>query len=154
VRTIVTCDFEALYASKCGLYEQCFHLSEENVYFLLYAEGNRIASLLTVEKSDLLLMLDHDCLSLISLARLSGVFDRPKGPRSTEAVTQLTLSIYLLIQSKLRLRHSVTSLSDILRVIQRVHDRHDEGDIINRAMMAFIYRKTVIHSKRRFSQIF
>jgi len=36
--------------------------------------------------------------------------------------------------SKLRLRHSVTSLVDILRVIQRVHERHDEREnIINRA---------------------
>jgi len=58
------------------------------------------------------------------------------------------LSMYLLVQSKLRLRHSVTSLIDILRVIQRVHDRYRERLIINRAMMAFIYRKTVIHLKR------
>jgi len=48
----------------------------------------------------------------------------------------------------------VTSLIDILRVIQRVHDMHDKRDIINRAMMAFIYRKTVLHLKRRLAQTF
>jgi len=45
------------------------------------------------------------------------------------------------------MRHSVTSLIDILRVIRRVHDSHDERDIINRAMKAFIYRRTVLHLK-------
>jgi len=141
-----------LYAYKFGLYEQCFHLSEENVDFLLYAGGNRITSLWNVEQSDFLLLMDDDFLSLFSVTRLCGVFDID--PRSVECVTQLTLSMYLLVHSKLRLRHSVTSLSDILRVIQRVHDRHDKGIIINRAMMAFIYRKTVIHLKGRLAQIF
>jgi len=146
-RRVVTRDYEAMCAYKCGLYEQCFHLSAENVDLLLYAERNRITSVFTVNVSNLFMLLDDECLSLISLSRLRGVFDID--PQSVETVTQLTLSLYLLVQSKLRLRHSVTSLIDILRVIQRVHDRYRERLIINRAMMAFIYRKTVVHLKYR-----
>ena len=57
------------------------------------------------------------CLSLISLARLCGVFDI--NPREDESITQLTVLMYLSVQSKLRWRHTMTSLIDTLRVIQR-----------------------------------
>ena len=103
--------------------------------------------ILMIDESDLLLLMDDDCLSLISLARLCGVFDI--NPLIIEPVTQLTMSMYLLVQSKLRLRHSMTSLIDILRVIQRVHDQHDESMITNLAMMTFVYRKTVLSLKSR-----
>jgi len=92
VCSMVTRDYEALYAYKCGLYEQCFRLSQENL--LLYADSNRVARVLEVDESDLLLLLDDDSLSLISLARLCGVFDID--PESGEPVYQLTLSMYLL----------------------------------------------------------
>jgi len=138
---IVSRDYEAIYAYKYGLYEQCFCLSSENVDFVLYDESNRTADVLPVDGSDLYLLLDDECLLSISLARLCGVFDIDK--RRSENLTQMTLSMYLLVQSKVRLRHSVTALIDILPLIQRVHDRHSERMIINRAMMAFIYRKTI-----------
>ena len=139
---IVPRDYEALYAYKCGLYEQCFHLSRESVDFLLYNECNRNALVLIFEKSDLLLLMDDDYLSLIGLARLCGVFDID--PLEGENLMQLILSMYLLVQSKLRLRHSMTSLIDILRVIQHVHDRLRDQSNINRSMMKFVCRKTVL----------
>jgi len=83
VRTIVTRDYEAMCAYKGGLYEQCFHLSSENIDFLLC---NRLTNVLSVE-SDLLLLVDVNGLSLISLAILYGVFDID--PLITERVTQL-----------------------------------------------------------------
>jgi hypothetical protein len=39
VRHIVTNDFEAMYAYKCRLYEECFRLCEGNVDWLLQVEG-------------------------------------------------------------------------------------------------------------------
>ena len=56
----------------------------------------------------MILMMDDDYLSLFGVARLciSNV-NLPEG----EVVTQLTLSMYLLVQSKLRLRHSMMSLT-------------------------------------------
>jgi len=154
VCSIVTHDYEALYAYKCGLYELCLHLSHENLVLLFCDDSNRVAGVLRVKKSDLLLLLDNDSLSLISLARLCGVFYID--PESSESVYQLTLSMYLLVQSKLRLEFSVKSLIDILPVIKRVHDMFggSERAIINQAMMAFIYRKTVVHLKRRLAHTF
>jgi len=107
---------------------KCFRLSSENVDFLLYDESNRTASVLRVKGSDLFLLflLDDECLSLISLARL-WCFDID--PLKGENVTQLAMSMYLLVQSKIRLRHSVASLIDILPLIQRVHDRHSRPNV-------------------------
>ena len=87
VRDIVTCDYKAMYAYKC---EQCIHLSQEIVDLLLYTECRRVACVLRVEKSDLLLLMDDDCLSLISLARPCGVLDID--PLKGESVIQITFS--------------------------------------------------------------
>ena len=66
-------DYEAMYAYKCGLFEQCFRLSQESVDFLLYSESSRFARVLN-DRSDLLLLMDDDYLSIYSLARLFDVF--------------------------------------------------------------------------------
>ena len=142
---IVPRDYQAMYAYKCGLYEECFRLSQESVDSLQHSDRNRRAQVLQVEESDLLSLLDDDLLSLISLTRLCGVFDTCIMIR--ENVAQLTLSLWLVAQCKVRLRHSMTSFIDILRTMQRVHDRLPERAKINRAMLAFVYRKTVLHLK-------
>ena len=54
-------------------------------------------------------------MSLISSVRLCGVIDDKSV--FSENVLQLTLSLYLLVQCKLQLRHSITSMIDILRVV-------------------------------------
>jgi hypothetical protein len=74
VRNILRNDFEAIYAYKCHLYEECYRLCEENVDWLLHVEG-KPATVFAVEESDLLRLADDECLSLISLAKLCGTFD-------------------------------------------------------------------------------
>jgi hypothetical protein len=89
--------------------------------------------------------------SLISLAKLCGIFDID--PTETEAVTQLTLSMYLLIQSKLQLMHSTATIIEALRKVIIVHQRHDPVRhlmTVNRAMMTFVYRKSVRHLRAIF----
>ena len=87
--------------------------------------------------------MDDEYLSLISLARLCGSFKI--NPHIIEILFQCTLSIYLLVQSKLRLRHSLMSMIDIIPAIQRVYKRHrHESMITNRAMMTFVYRRIVV----------
>jgi len=110
VCTIVTRDYEAICAYQCDLYEQCFHFGDENVDFLLFhTEVDRTTGVLTVanmldfNRSDMLLLMDSSCLSLFSLARLHGVFDTDStDSRNLDTVTQLILSMYLLVQSKLQ----------------------------------------------------
>jgi hypothetical protein len=143
VRHIVTNDFEAMYAYKCHLYEECFRICEENVDWLLHVDGGTITSVFRVKESDLLHLVDDECVSLISLAKLCGIFDID--PTETESVTQLTLSMYLLIQSKLQLMHSTATIIEALRKVMIVHRRHDPVMTVNRAMMTFVYRKAVRH---------
>jgi len=78
----------------------------------LYSD-NRIKRSLSFNESDLLLLLDDNCLSLISLARLCGVFGID--PLNGECVDQLALSMYLIVLSKLR--HSVTSQIDMTDLV-------------------------------------
>jgi hypothetical protein len=67
-----------------------------------------ITNAFRVKESDLLHLVDDECLSLISLTKLCGIFDI--NPTKTEAVSQLTLSMHLFIQSKLQLMHSTVTI--------------------------------------------
>jgi hypothetical protein len=139
---MVTNDFEAMYAYKCHLYEESFRLCEENVDWLLHA-GGKLVNVFVVKESDLLHLADDECLSLISLAKLCGTFDIY--PMWAEQVTQLTLLMYLSVQSKLKLLHSTATNIKALRKVMIVHKRLDRGMIVSRAMMTFVYRKAVRH---------
>jgi hypothetical protein len=143
VRHIVTNDFQAMYAYKCRLYEECFYLCEKKFYWLQHVDIGATIYVFRVMKSDLLHLVDDECLSLIGLTKLCGIFDI--NPRETECVNQLTLLMYLLIQSKLQLMHSAASIIEALRRVIIVHQRHDPTMTVNRAMMIFVYRKAVRH---------
>jgi len=138
VRTIVN-DFEAMFAYKRGLYSQCLYFSCANLNQLLTIERNEVLYALRAKGSDLFLLLDDDCVSLIGLARLCGVFDQ----NSSELISQLTLSLYFYVQSKLRQKHSIESWISDLYVIERVHNEYAKHLVINRAILSCIYRKVI-----------
>ena len=119
--TAVTTDYEALYAYKQGDYHRCL--------FLLTATQNLRAML-----NDKLMhsvpifpeciqLLDDDIVSLTALTLIVNPQCRDHG--SLSVVTQLTLSLYLMTQCQLKLRHSPASLAqtlDYLEVAQRIQD--------------------------------
>ena len=70
--TIATCDYEAMYACKRGEFEHCLHLCQQNVNSLF--DVIRVFSSLRLPSSGLLLLMDDDCLSLIALCFLAGVY--------------------------------------------------------------------------------
>ena len=144
---IVAHDYEAMYAYRCGLYEQCFNLSLKSATLLMRTACSKFAITMGADQSDLLLLMDDDYLSLISLAKLCGVFDVDS--RESESVIQLAMYMYLLVQSAQLMQNSMTSLVDILRVITFVQDAHSEEAIVNRAMMTFVYCKIVRSLKSR-----
>jgi len=117
--TIVTTDFEALYAYKRGDYQRCLQLSIQNVHLLLYAD--RMPLVLTcLEFSQLL---DDDIVSLTALLMVVDPKSRYEGFGSS--ITQLTLSLYLMTQCQLKLHHpTVTSLTQILDCIKVAQRRH------------------------------
>jgi len=118
VATIVTTDFEALYAYKHGDYQRCLQLSTQNFHTLLYAV--RTPSIATFP--EFIPLLDDDIVSLTALTLM--VNPKCRDWTGNVCITQLTLSLYLMTQCQLKLGHSATSLAqtlDYIRVAQRRH---------------------------------
>ena len=111
-------------------------LCEQHVNKLQFA--GKFTAVCEVPSSDLLLLMDDDCLSLVGLT--VGLLKRGVIDHSNE-VSQTTISLYLLVQCKLQLRHSMTSLAAVLRLVLRHYRLLSVELIIDRLISAFIYRK-------------
>jgi len=125
VATIVTTDFEALYAYKHGDYQRCLQLSTHNVHTLLYAVGTSTVWILP----PFIQLLDDDIVSLTALTLI--VNPKCREWSLNVRISQMTLSLYLMTQCQLKLRHSVTSLAqtlDCIKVAQRRHPVHSTLD--------------------------
>ena len=124
VVTYVTTDFEALYAYKRGDYQRCLQLSTENVDTLFYDRCWPDVSTFP----EFLQLMDDDIVSLTALTLIAyPKCSRPEPTtRDEDHITQLTLSLYLMTQCQLKLRHSMTSLAKTLayiKAVQRIHPR-------------------------------
>ena len=126
VATIVTTDFEALYAYKRGDYQRCLQLSTQNVHTLLSA----LCMINVLIFPEVIQLMDDDIVSLTALALIVNPECRAdfrivcRTNVQFFVVTQLTLSLYLMTQCQLKLHHSVTSLTQTLEYIelaQRIH---------------------------------
>jgi len=113
VATVVTTDFEALYTYKYGSHQQCLQLSMQNVHMLLYAVRMPELPILYPAFTQLL---DDDIVSLTAVTLIVNPECRDYG--RTSCISQLTLSLYLMTQCQLKLRHSVTSLAETLDYIE------------------------------------
>ena len=118
VDTIVTTDFEALYAYKHGDDQRCLQLSTQNVHMVWY--GRRMTNIPTFP--EFIQLLDDDIVSLIALTLI--VSPKCRNDCRFSRISQLTLSLYLTTQCQLKLRHSVTSLTQTLEYIKVAHRRH------------------------------
>jgi len=137
VVTIVTTDFEALYAYKRGDYQQCLQLSTQNVHTLLYAAY--VPSVPTLP--EFIQLLDDD---IVSLTALTLIVD----PQSREKpvcylITQVTLSLYLMTQCQLKLHHSVTSLAHTLLYIKVAQRRLPRERTLDLLTLKLIERKAI-----------
>jgi len=139
VATIVTTDFEALYAYKRGDYQQCLKLSTQNVHTLLY--GGYMTSIPTLP--EFIQLLDDDIVSLTALTLIVN----PKCRHYSRyfIITQLTLSLYLMTQCQLKLRHSVTSLAQTLDYIEVAQRGHPADRTLNQLILKLIERKVVVY---------
>ena len=148
VVTIVTTDFEAMYAYKHGHYQQCFQLTAENVRTLLYADSMTSVPIFP----EFFPLLDDDIVSLTALALIVDPEFRTvinRGQRRSKAnicgITQLTLSLYLMIQCQLKLHHSVTSLSRTVNYIKVVRRRPPVRNLLDQLTLKLSLRKLVAH---------
>jgi len=139
VATIVATDFEALYAYKHDDHQQCLQLSTENVYTLLYAVNMPCISALP----EFIQLMDDSIVSLIALTLI--VSPECREDVRYLYVTELTLSLYLMTQCQLKLRHSATSLAQTLNYIEIAQKRHQRFDILDHLTLKYIARKVEIH---------
>jgi len=137
VGTTVTTDFEALYVYKRGDYRQCLLLSTQNVLTLWYADKMSDASTFP----EFIQLMDDDIVSLTALALIinADCIDEDFG------IGQLTLSLYLMTQCQLKLRHSVTSVAQTLDHIKVAHKRHTVDRTLDRLVLKMIAHKAVTY---------
>jgi len=140
VATIVTSDFEALYAYKHGDYQQCLQLSTQNVHTLLYA----------VRMTDVVIpvfiqLMDDDIVSLTALTVIVNPRCTCRCKNANVAISQLTLSLYLMTQCQLKLRHSVTSMDQTLNYIKVAQRRHPVDYTLNHLTLKLSKYKIVAH---------
>ena len=140
VVTIVTTDFEALYAYKRGDYQHCLLLSTQNVHQLLYAGATESGIWIVPE---FIQLLDDDIVSLTALVLI--VDPECRASSSFFRVNQVTLSLYLMTQCQLKLRHSVTSLAQSLDYIKVAHRKHPVESTLDRLILKMIAHKAVTY---------
>jgi len=98
----LTPDLKALYAYKCGQYQRCLLMSldvERTTIFPLSL------TVLVVMYPELIQLMHDDIVSLIGLTML---VNQSSVPPPSLVVFQLSLSLYLIAQCQIKLRHSVT----------------------------------------------
>jgi len=140
VATIVTTDFEAMYAYKRGDYQHCLQLSAQNVRTLMYAD---VLSLVPTHP-EFIPLLDDDIVSLTALTLI--VSPRCRYIHTDySCVSQLTLSLYLMTQCLLKLRHSVMSMAQTLDCIEFVQKRLPLDVTLNQLTLKLAKRKIVTH---------
>ena len=117
VVTIVTTDYEAMYVYKRGDYRRCLQFSTQNVHTLLYAA---VAASVPIVP-EFIQLLDDDIVSLTALTLIVNPNCRKQSNNCY--ISQLTLSLYLMTQCQLKLRHSVMSLANTLNCIKIADSR-------------------------------
>jgi len=140
VATIVSTDFEAMYAFKRGDYQHCLQLSTQNFRPLLYAHRMTFVPLHPV----FLQLLDDDIVSLTALTLIVNPQCRYIHERYY-CISQLTLSLYLMTQCQLKLRHPVTSLAQTLDCIEVAQRRCPPDATLDQLTLKLAERKILTH---------
>jgi len=135
VVTIVTTDFEAMYAYKRGDYQRCLQLSTQNVHTLL-------CPIILADVSafpEFTQLLDDDIASLTALALI--VNPKLRLSQCDFCITQSTMSLYLMALCQLKLPDSVTSLAQTLHYIQVAQRKHSLILTLDHLTLKLIERK-------------
>jgi len=142
IATIVTTDFEALYDYKRGDYRRCFYLSTQNLRTLLNAEPMYVTRVSAFPQ--FIQLIDDDIASLIALTLIVSPTCRHNS--YNVGINQATLSLYLMTQCQLKLRHPVASLAQTLDYIEVAQKRCPPVNwTLDRIIMKLTARKIIIY---------
>jgi len=144
VATIVTTDFEALYAYKHGDYQRCLQLSVLNICTMSYATHVGLCPLHIVTMlPEFIQFMDDDIVSLTALTLIVKPDCRYKA--HSFLVSQLTLSLYLMTQCQLKLRWIVKSLAQTLVCIEAAQRKLAADCTLDHLTLKLIKCKLLIH---------
>jgi len=135
VATIVTTDFEALYAYKRGEYQRCLQLSTQNIHALI---GVGLMSNVLAD-SEFIQLMDVDLVCVVGLTLL--VDPQCRLQPAHVAVSQLSLSLYLMTQCQMKLHHPVTSLAQTFDYIAIVRHKVGHYRTLNQLLLKLTERK-------------
>ena len=138
VATIVTTDFEALYAYKRRDYQRCLQLSTQNVHTLLCAESMPEVPVYP----ELIQLMDDDVVSLTALTLI--INPECRDISFNVSIFQVTLSLYLMTQCQLKLRHSLTSLAQTYSYIKVAQRKCSVDWMLNHLTLKLTERKIMI----------
>ena len=142
---IVTADFEALYAYKCGEYQRCLQLSTDNVHTLVGVKG--ISRVFTYP--EFIQLMDDDIVSLIGLTLIVDSSCRDDPSRAGTSLSQLPLSLYLMTQCQTKLHHPVTSLAQTLDYVVVTLRKHFVKYLpFNQLLLKLIERRILLYISR------
>jgi len=158
---IVTTDFEALYAYKCGEYQRCLRLSKQNVLSLTSVEGtsrSQVSTLIGDTISGLsclfvypefIQLMDDDIVSLLGLTLIVNPSCRKYHGDDYASVHQLILSLYLMTQCQMKLHQPVTSLAQTLDYVEFVrHQRLHEKHTLHQLLLKLTERRILMYIRR------
>jgi len=140
---VVTPDFNALYAHKRGQYECCLKHSVCNI-----TAGINFAMLLPMWVfPEFVQLMDDEIVSLIGLMALVKS-SHESGP--TFKIHQLSLSLYLMTQCQIKLRHSVTSLARTLDYVHLASGmfRKDTNISYDQLVLKFVEQKIMRYCRQ------
>jgi len=123
-RSVVTTDFKAIYAYKCGQYQHCLQLSACGVVTLIFHD--RFGLSVPIYRMFIQLF-DDDIVSLIGLKMLVNQ-SHEGGDHPRVSLSQLSLLLYLMTQCQIKLRHSLTSLAFTLGCVQLLRLAAEQSD--------------------------
>ena len=140
ISMIVTTDFEALYTYRCGDYDRCLQMSTQNAKMLLQCKY--LEQVTTF--SAFIQLFDDD---IVSLKALTLIVKHKSTHSHDTSITPLTLSLYLMTQCQLKLRHSMTSLAKTLYYIEFVQRRMPVRRTFEHLTLSLASRKIVMDTK-------
>jgi Mab-21 protein len=132
---VATKDYEAMHAYQRGKYDRCLTLCRQ----IIVACGRNGTHLVVPMTGCMTHLMDNN-LACVS----ASVWLHSKDADKLHAV-QITISVYLELLGNIQLRYPLSSLVAILQNVKKVHERHAKGNIFDRLLLCFAYRKAIIH---------
>ena len=142
VRAVVTTVFKALYVYKCGEYQHCLQLCVHNVRTLI--DDHRMPCLCHLTYPEFIQLVDVDFVSLIGLMSIVKPSFRDDDVR-IYWVHQLYLSLYLMTQCQIKLRHPLTSLAQTLYYVEVARRNLSVRNTLDQLLLKLTERKMLLY---------